>query len=156
MRKIVFMLVFILAFNNDIRAQYGPRLMQLDGFMLQMNQAMMQQQWNNAMYGPQVPQVDWGEVFKNSGESSSTSAPETSQSNNRSSQDRSQSSRNSTTQRKCSYCKNGRILHESSVPSYGMTPYKKKCNECGFVYMSTTSHSHSSCSHCGGSGYINY
>lgn len=63
---------------------------------------------------------------------------------------------NTSVQRKCPYCKNGRILHESSVPSYGVTPYKKKCQECGFEYMSTTSHSHTLCGHCGGSGYIKY
>ena len=60
----------------------------------------------------------------------------------------------STTTRPCSYCKNGRVMHESSVPSYGQTPYRKRCNECGFEYMSTTNHYHSACRHCGGKGYV--
>lgn len=155
MKKNFFLLVMMSLFTNNIMAQYGPRLMQLDMFMYQMNQAMMQQQMNSTFQKQSVPEVDWSKVFSDDNKSS-TSVPETSRNNNRSTQESQQSSRNTTTRRKCSYCNNGRKVHESSVPNYGQTPYKKKCIECGAVYMSTTSHAHISCGHCGGRGYVEY
>ncbi len=156
MKKILFVLAVMLSFAINTKAQYGPRLMELDMFMMQMNQAMMQQQWNGMFSAPQTPEIDWGEVFKNSEHTGSNYVPESRQNYNEGTNNNSRHSQTTPTRRKCSYCRNGRILHESSVPSYGMTPYRKRCQECGFEYMSTTSHSHSSCGHCGGSGYIEY
>lgn len=53
----------------------------------------------------------------------------------------------------CAYCNGkGTIEVNQSVPTYGTSPYKKKCNICGWEYMSGTAHSHHNCPHCGGTG----
>ena len=53
----------------------------------------------------------------------------------------------------CSYCNGkGKIEVNQSVPTYGTSPYKKKCNICGWEYMSGTAHSHHDCPYCGGTG----
>lgn len=55
--------------------------------------------------------------------------------------------------RTCPYCNGkGKTEVNKSVATYGATPYKKRCNECGWEYMSNTSHSHVHCYHCGGTG----
>lgn len=58
---------------------------------------------------------------------------------------------------KCSYCDNGRILVEQSVPSYGgINADKGYCNECGKTYSKSYTHLHMDCSHCKGKGYTIY
>lgn len=62
----------------------------------------------------------------------------------------------SSSRSSCPYCKNGKIEINKDIATYGQTPYKKRCNECGFSYMSSTAHYHVSCGHCGGRGYKEY
>lgn len=60
------------------------------------------------------------------------------------------------TGRQCPYCNGtGRLtVDDTSAPTFGQTPYWKRCNECGRQYLSSTNHYHMQCRHCHGTGQI--
>lgn len=63
----------------------------------------------------------------------------------------------STSQRNCPYCANGRVLTESNnVSSFGINIRYVTCNECGQQYNAAAGvHLHQTCTHCKGTGYLN-
>ncbi len=60
------------------------------------------------------------------------------------------------TSRQCPYCDGTgrRTVDDTSIVTFGQTPYWKQCNECGRRYLSSTNHYHTQCSHCHGTGQI--
>lgn len=59
-------------------------------------------------------------------------------------------------QRKCSACNGtGTVVRSISVSRYGLSnDYWVKCSTCGKKYLKSVGHSHITCKHCGGTGYI--
>ncbi len=60
------------------------------------------------------------------------------------------------TSRQCPYCDGTgrRTVDDTSIVTFGQTPYWKRCDECGRRYLSSTNHYHTQCSHCHGTGQI--
>ncbi len=58
--------------------------------------------------------------------------------------------------RQCPYCNGtGRLtVDDTSIATFGQTPYWKRCDECGRQYLSSTNHYHMQCRHCHGTGRI--
>lgn len=55
----------------------------------------------------------------------------------------------------CSLCHGtGRIAKDTNPPDFGLTDYKKKCNECGEYYYASSGHTHITCPNCHGHKYI--
>lgn len=62
------------------------------------------------------------------------------------------------TRHTCPTC-NGRgsiVRDDGSVPLYGGTNYKVRCNVCGYEHYRSSAHRHVTCSQCGGRGYKEY
>ena len=53
----------------------------------------------------------------------------------------------------CNFCKGtGDRVVTSSVGTYGLNTTQKRCSRCGETYMSGTTHTHTRCSYCSGTG----
>lgn len=53
----------------------------------------------------------------------------------------------------CNFCKGtGDRVVTSSVGTYGLNTTQKRCGRCGETYMSGTTHTHTRCSYCSGTG----
>lgn len=60
--------------------------------------------------------------------------------------------------KQCPYC-NGKgeiIRNDYSTPTFGMNGPKKYCSKCNKYFAFGTVHNHQQCSHCHGTGYIEY
>ena len=59
---------------------------------------------------------------------------------------------------KCSLCNgNGTyVRNDGSIPLYGGTDYKVRCNACGYEHYRSTNHRHVTCPQCNGKGYKEY
>lgn len=62
------------------------------------------------------------------------------------------------TRHTCSFCKGtGKWeRNDGSIPLYGGTNYKVKCQECGYEHYRSTNHRHVTCPQCHGRGYKEY
>lgn len=57
------------------------------------------------------------------------------------------------TQHDCPWCRGtGKVLHETSVPTFGLDKPKKYCDICNTDYTADHTHTHLTCSHCGSTG----
>ena len=62
------------------------------------------------------------------------------------------------TRHTCTLCKgSGRYeRNDGSVPLYGGSDYKVRCQECGYEHYRSTNHRHVNCPQCYGRGYKEY